>query len=182
MTGNNSSFEKLPIGVDATEVRLSNPDKQTIFYQLLQAGFDNTPNPPAIKQGIEIFREYRSSDKQVISSTTLGAEIEVRIQVRALDNQYLSNIAIMDLLPGGFEVVRDSVNSETVAYADVREDRVIFFTSLNPEAKEIVYRIKGISTGQFTVPAIFAESMYNNNVKARGDAATITVNPVDTTK
>ena len=92
-----------------------------------------------------------------------------------MDNQYLSNIAIVDLLPGGFEVVMDSVTSDDLEYTDVREDRVVFFTSLSSDAKEIVYRIKAINTGTFTVPPIFAESMYSPSIKAQSAPAKITV-------
>ena len=174
LTAVSDKYQQVNVDTQAKGVVISNPDKQTLFYQLTEAGFDKTPLPDVIKQGIEIYREYRSFNK-VIDSTTLGTEIEVHIQVRALDNQYLSNIAIVDLLPGGFEVVMDSVTSDDLEYTDVREDRVVFFTSLSSDAKEIVYRIKAINTGTFTVPPIFAESMYSPSIKAQSAPAKITV-------
>ena len=175
LTSTKSAYAKADIDMDAKDATISNIDKHTLFYQFIQAGFDKTPAPDVIKQGVEIFREYRTADKSVIQSTTLGTEIEVHIQIRALDNQYLSNIAIVDLLPGGFEVVRDSVDSDHVDYTDAREDRVVFFLSLSPDNTEIVYRIKAVSTGTFIVPPVFAESMYNPAVKAQGPASTMLV-------
>ena len=111
----------------ATAGIFNNPNKRSYFYQLTQSGFDKTPSAIALQKGIEIYREYRDTQGNVVNSTTLGAEIEVHIQTRALDNQYISNTAIVDLLPGGFEVVRDSVKAEYLNYIDIREDRVIFF-------------------------------------------------------
>lgn len=152
---------------NATALRLSNPEKQKVFYQLTEAGFDKTNDKrTSVAEGMEIFREYRDSKGQVVQEASLGSEIEVRILARAKGDHYLSNIAIIDLLPGGFEVVSDSVTLDKVAYADVREDRVVFFTSLDKEFTELKFRIKAISRGRFGIPSIFAGSMYDPKVKA----------------
>jgi alpha-2-macroglobulin len=175
LISSNSNFEKVAVDDRTKEVILTNPDKQTLFYQLNQSGFDKDPSISAMKQGIDIFREYRSLADEVIHSATLGQEIEVHIRVRALDNNYLNNIVIVDLLPGGFEVVADSISTESLEYTDVREDRVNFFTSLTPDAKEIVYRIKAINTGLYMLPPAFAESMYDPGIKAQTVADQIRV-------
>jgi uncharacterized protein YfaS (alpha-2-macroglobulin family) len=170
LTTTNNNYEKVEVDADAKQISFNNPVKQTYFYQLTQSGFDKQLATKESKKGLEIYREYRDLKGNVITNTELGSEIEVHIQVRSTENSYLSNIAIVDLLPGGFEVVRDSVNRENVEYADVREDRVVFFTGVDSSAKEIVYRIKAINKGVFTVPAILAESMYDPNTRANGVA------------
>jgi uncharacterized protein YfaS (alpha-2-macroglobulin family) len=169
------TYQKVSIDTNVLQISLSNPENQTFFYQLVQAGFDkNLPTAP-VKQGMEIFREYRDEKGNVIQSTPLGSEIEVHIQIRALDDNYFSNIAIEDLLPGGFEVVRESVKTDTMDFSDAREDRVNYFGSIDSTAKEIVYKIKAINPGKYVVPPAFAESMYNPSVKAHGAASEITV-------
>lgn len=169
------NYQKVSIDTNVLKISLNNPEKQTFFYQLVQAGFDkNLPTSP-VKQGMEIFREYRDEKGNVIHSTPLGSEIEVHIQIRALDDNYFSNIAIEDLLPGGFEVVRESVKTDTMDFSDAREDRVNYFGSIDSTAKEIVYKIKAINPGKYVVPPAFAESMYNPSVKAHGAASEITV-------
>ena len=171
----NANYQKVDIAANVKKITLNNPDKQNFFYQLVQAGFDKTIPTTPVKQGIEIFREYRDDKGSVINSTTLGSEIEVHIQIRALDNKYLSNVAIEDLLPGGFEVVRDSVKVDTMDFADAREDRVNYFGSVDSTAKQIVYKIKAINTGKYTVPPAYAEAMYNPETKARGTASEFTI-------
>jgi uncharacterized protein YfaS (alpha-2-macroglobulin family) len=170
-----NSDSKVSLDEQVKKIIFKNPDQQRLFYQLTQAGFDKELPKKASNQGIEIYREYRNKQGDSIKETTLGAEIEVHIQVRALDNSYLTNIAIVDLLPGGFEVVRDSVRSEQVEYADLREDRVVFFTSLGSHTQELVYRIKAINTGKYTVPPILAESMYNPSLHSNGAVSSMTV-------
>ncbi len=171
----NANYQKLSIAPDVKQISFNNPEKQTIFYQLIQAGFDKTIPTAPLKQGMEIHREYRDAKGNVINSTTLGNELEVHIQIRSVDNSYLTNIAIEDLLPGGFEVVLDSVKADTMDFADAREDRVNYFGSIDSTTKEIVYKIKAINTGKYVVPPAYAEAMYNPATKAIGAASTITI-------
>lgn len=171
----NDNYQKTTLDTDTKQIRFDNPGKETFFYQLLQSGFDKTLPKEPVKQGIEIFREYRNAQGKVINATTLGNEIEVHIQIRTLDNEYLTNIAIEDLLPGGFEVVNDSVKTDNMDYFDIREDRVNFFGGIDATAKAIVYKIKAVNVGKYTVPPAFAESMYDPTTFARGVVSEITV-------
>ncbi len=119
---------------------------------MLQAGFDKELKYPCINQGIEVYREYRNADDKVVSSAQLGDEIVVHVRARALDNQYHDNVALVDFATGGFEVIRDSITLQNMDYADIREDRILFFGSVNPDSKELVYRIKATTLGKFTTP------------------------------
>jgi uncharacterized repeat protein (TIGR01451 family) len=160
---------------DTLNVIFGNPKHLNFFYQLTQAGFDKTLPKEPLQQGLDVYREYRDKEGKAVETVVLGNEIEVHIQIRALDNRDHNNIAITDLLPGGFEVISDSVTATNMDYADVREDRVVFFGSADPAAKEIIYRIKATNIGRYTIPAILAESMYDAQVKAQGIAGTITI-------
>lgn len=171
----NANYQKIDIDNQVKQILFNNPTKHRYFYQLMQSGFDKTVPTTPIKQGIELFREYRDAKGNTIQSTSLGSEIEVHIQIRALDASYLSNIAIEDLLPGGFEVVRDSVKTGTMDYVDLREDRVNFFGSIDATTKELVYKIKAINPGKYIVPPAYAESMYDPATKARGIASEIII-------
>jgi uncharacterized protein YfaS (alpha-2-macroglobulin family) len=171
----NANYQKTTLDTGVMQIRFDNPEKKTFFYQLMQSGFDKKLPTEPLKQGIELYREYRDAQGHAVTSTSLGSELEVHIQIRALDNDYLTNIAIEDLLPGGFEVVSESVKNNNMDFFDIREDRVNFFGSLDANAKEIVYKIKAVNIGIYTVPPAFAESMYDPSLMARGIASKITV-------
>lgn len=174
-----NGFARADIAEGISRLEFGNPDKQAFFYQLMQSGFDLEVSDKVIKNGMEIYREYRSlQNSDVIDKTELGSEIEVHIVVRALSDTWLNNIAIVDLLPGGFEVVSDSLRKNQVDYADIREDRVVFFTGFSSETKEIVYRIKATNVGEYSVPGIMAQSMYNPAVVARGEGGKMVVTRV----
>ncbi len=147
------------------------------FYQTVEAGYDATLPSKAVSNGLEIERVLVTAvnDEEV----RLGDPIKVRLRVRSLVGRELSNVAIVDLLPGGFEIVGESlqpgVGSAGCDFVETREDRAVFFCTIGPMVKEIVYEIKPTACGEFTVPPAFVESMYEPGVHARGVAGKIRV-------
>ena len=152
------------------------------FFQVIEAGFDRqVPNQP-VTNGLEVYRELLGKDNHPAVTTHLGEPMHVRLHVRSLTSQSLSNVAIIDLLPGGFEVVDSSLHAgaSTIAgvdYVDLREDRAVFFATVPGSAIEIDYQIKSCNRGEFVVPPVFAGSMYDRSVQGRGVGGHITVMP-----
>ena len=98
--------------------------------------------------------------------------------VRSRDGARITNAAITDLLPGGFEIVQGGTAGTGCDYVDVREDRAVFYGNVDPAARTISYKIKATNRGEFVVPPPYAESMYDREIQARGLASKIKV--VDT--
>jgi uncharacterized protein YfaS (alpha-2-macroglobulin family) len=175
LAATDNDYQEANVDVGAKKIIFAGPTQMPSFYQFIQAGFDISGPQSVVKNGLEIDREYRDAKNNKLNAIGLGDEIEVHIQVRTTNHSFLNNIAIIDLLPGGFEVVRDSVTNSAVDYVDAREDRVIFFASVGPDMKEIIYRIKAINIGKYSVPAIVASSMYNPKIFAHNIASVIIV-------
>ena len=157
--------------------RMSGPGA---FFQVVEAGFDRQVSNQAVTNGLEVYREVLGKNSEAATQTKLGEQLHVRVHVRSLERQLITNVAIVDLLPGGFEVVDSSIHTGTCAtpgvdYIDVREDRAVFFVSAPTNALEIDYQIKSCNRGDFVVPPVFAQSMYDRNVKGRGVGGKITV-------
>ena len=140
------------------------------FYTNVQSGFNSVLPSEPLKQGLEIFREFVDDNNNVITKFEQGQEITVRLKVRSLKEDTLHNIAVVDLLPGGFEVIRSSVSrtahSWAADYVDIREDRVIYYGSFGRQITELNYKVKLTSSGDFVIPPSFAESMYDRTVRA----------------
>ena len=173
-------FPKVEFAAEAERLRIASPSDYTVFYQVTQAGFDLNLPTEEIKQRLEVQREYRDAKGNTVTTVTIGNELEVRVKLRSLDNSSLPNVAIVDLLPGGFEVVMDSLprsggSGWSPEYVDIREDRVVFFGSVDSTVREFSYRIKATNKGQYQIPPVFAESMYDRTVQARGLGAKLTV-------
>ena len=149
------------------------------FYQVVEAGYDAALPTQPVADGLEIFREFIDAKGEETHTARLGEPITVRLRIRSLRPNEFTNVAIVDLLPGGFEMAAGSlqpgVGSSGFDYVEVREDRAVFFGTIGPRVREVTYKIKPTNRGEFVVPPTFAESMYDRTVKARALAGRITV-------
>ncbi|MGQ0502729.1 MAG: alpha-2-macroglobulin [Panacagrimonas sp.] len=217
-------FPKADFGADATTLRFGNPSELPAFAVIAQSGFDLAPPKDAVRQGFEILREYTDASGKPASEVRQGEELSVHLKFRALGKDRYANVALVDLLPGGFELVVPPSSAQTqagqaspdnqaaeaaspdgedapedmpddapdgaptwacpvcqagtsapVAYADFREDRNVFYVSLGPDVREIVYRIKATNAGTFTVPPAFGEGLYRRDLTARSAGASLEV-------
>jgi uncharacterized protein YfaS (alpha-2-macroglobulin family) len=168
---------------NANAVRFASNRKLTgpgAFFQVVETGFDRHAPAESLTNGLEIYRELLGKSNEAVTRTHLGEPIHVRLHVRSLQRQPITNVAIVDLLPGGFEVIDSSARTgvsaiQGVDYVDVREDRAVFFVTAPTNALEIDYQIKSCNRGEFVVPPVFAQSMYDRNAKGRGVGGKITV-------
>ena len=131
-------------------------------------------------------------DGKVVS----GENILVKTYVDALDND-LQYFILEDMLPSGFEVVKDEQNFEIEGednykyydywdyrpwrwfYADkeYRDEKIAFFVTNVNDKMEFSYIIKAQMPGEYTVPAAQAYLMYYPEVG--GNSSTIRVNVSD---
>jgi len=170
-------------GGAAARLRFTNASPLAAWYVVDQAGYERDVAPSAIKNGLEIVRDYTDKNGNALSRVTLGEEIDVHVKIRATGGKGEGNVVIVDLLPGGFETVaepsqsfRQSSSTWSPAYTDVREDRVVIYGTATPDVKEFVYRIKADAAGTFVVPPAYGESMYDRRVQARAPGGgTLTV-------
>ena len=98
-------FPKVAFSDQARKVRVESMSGYPTYYQVTMAGFDKEPPKKEIKDRIEVQREYRDLKGNVITSIPIGSEVAVHVKMRSVDSGYHCNVAVVDLLPGGFEVV-----------------------------------------------------------------------------
>jgi hypothetical protein len=176
-------FARAEFPPDAHALRIASDSRDTVFYQVLQAGFDEALTAEPIANGLEVQREYRNAAGAVVTRATLGEELMVHLRIRGIGEQPHQNVAVVDLLPGGFEIVRaaglrsgDLPGSDwRVDYADIREDRLLLFGTIGSAVSTFVYPIKATNAGRYLVPPAFAESMYDRRLQAQGVGGEIAV-------
>lgn len=106
---------------DAKKLLLSSGSPMRTYYQIMQSGYDLKVSTDVVKQKLEVLREIVGSDGKPIKEVKLGDEAEVHIKLRSLGKgSQLWNLALVDLLPGGFEVV---VNPPTQADDDSDDEK-----------------------------------------------------------
>jgi uncharacterized protein YfaS (alpha-2-macroglobulin family) len=164
---------KTEVPYGSLAVRLSNPTGNTVYYQVIQSGFDLSPPTETTKAGIEAFREYTDVNGKPLATIPVGAEVKVHVKIRTVDAKkpVVGNVAIIDMLPSGFEIVYDRAadtplgdGSLKVDYVEPREDRVLIFCTAEAAVKDFVYTIRSTNRGTLAIPPVFAESMYDKKI------------------
>jgi hypothetical protein len=154
----------------------------TSFYYLVsRSGYDDVKEVEPLSSKIEVLRQYLDSDGNNIENPKRGTDYEAVIKVRSLTGKTEQNIALTDLFPGGFypdlESVRKNAGYKKAEYIDVREDRAVFYFDASPEIKTFKYKVRAGFEGDFTIPSIQAESLYDINLNAVTKQGKISVNP-----
>jgi hypothetical protein len=89
----------------ASAVRFEASGPFGAYWVLAEGGFDlQVPEKPE-SHALEIFRTYEGADGKPATSVKLGDEITAVVRVRTLGRPRVSHLAVVDLLPGGFEPV-----------------------------------------------------------------------------
>lgn len=167
-------FASMKFAVESATVRAVS--SAPIYWQLSQAGYDSGLPTKVIRQGLEVTRQYLDKDGNEVTSAKRGDELTVRLRARSLEG-WVNEVAIVDLLPAGFEVQRDSVRGGRwdEGYTDVREDRVVLYRNFDTTVKTYDYKVKVTAAGSFTIPPAYAEAMYDRALKARSLGGRFTV-------
>ena len=177
---------------DAGTVRLKlgNDSALTTWYAVTQSGFDRVPPATELKSGLEVLREYTGADGKPATNVKIGDELTVRLSLRAMaldgkdpGSAHVGAVALTDLLPGGFEPVQQrdangaasTVSGPALAFADVREDRVVIYASAGNAVQTYSYRIRATNAGEFVVPPAWAQGLYEGERQARSLAGKVVV-------
>lgn len=91
-------------------MRFVNHGTRPAWYSLTQAGYDRVPPTSTIKDGLEIVREYTDDAGKPVTTVHLGQTVNVHLSLRALGDRAVGDVAIVDILPGGFEIVHPAAS------------------------------------------------------------------------
>jgi uncharacterized repeat protein (TIGR01451 family) len=165
------NFPSIAFSDQAKELNIENKADLSLYYQMVQGGFDTSIPEKRVSEGIEIYREFKDKNGDEVDKVSLGDEVYVHLKIRSINKQTLYNIAVVDMLPAGLEAVPTSVRDNAAGtwnpdYTDIREDRLVVFGTLTPSVKEYIYTVRAINRGTFIVPPLYAESMYDRSIYA----------------
>lgn len=177
-------------GAGTVKLKLANETALTTWYAVTQSGFDRTPPTTELKSGLEVLREYTGADGKPVTRVKVGEEITVKLSLRGMAMSgkdpgaaYVGSVALTDLLPGGFEPVQQrdangvasTVSGPAMAFANVREDRVVIYVSASNAVQTYSYRIRATNAGEFVVPPAWAQGLYERERQARSLAGKVVV-------
>ncbi|MCW8850946.1 MAG: MG2 domain-containing protein [Melioribacteraceae bacterium] len=131
---------------------------------------------------------YNYKNKKLISDGRFkqGDLIVCKISLTG-GSKSAQNIAISDLIPAGFEIENPRLSTSTnfnwkvdfklhADYMDIRDDRLILFTNLYANLTyDFYYMLRVVNKGEFQLPPIAAEAMYDREFHSFNGAGIITV-------
>ena len=170
-----SEFDSVAIDVDK--------EKEGKLYLIMSSeGVRTNPTVSYGGNGLRIEREYvdREGDPVRFGSHALGDVVYTKVTVENTSDSDLRNIALVDRFAAGWEVENPRLSGANmpdwydrdekwnVDYMNIRDDRVEFFGDLEQDqTATIVYSARATLAGEYSVPPISAEAMYDPTIWAR---------------
>jgi uncharacterized protein YfaS (alpha-2-macroglobulin family) len=179
---------------DTLEMDVQSTNKERDLYLVISSeGVRKKPTVSYGGEGLEIEREFLGADAKPLDAENhrLGDLAYVRLTIRNTSNKSQQNVALVDRIPAGWEIEnpRHSQQNQQRAmqrfyskgqwkqdYVDIRDHKIAVFGNLGRrEERQVVYPVRATLAGEFTVPSVHAESMYDSDVWARKKRGSITV-------
>lgn len=156
------------------EVSVDIIGKGSAYYYWSAEGIPITDKVEEKDSGIVIRRDFLSKEGKPVDLNKVKQGDVLVVDIALSANEYLQNVAIEDLLPAGFEIENPRIQtSETLDWIkegaiepdhmDIRDDRIVLFTDVNDKG-HFRYIVRAVTKGDFVLPAVKAELMYNPNV------------------
>ncbi|MBT3219286.1 MAG: hypothetical protein HN348_09365, partial [Proteobacteria bacterium] len=142
--------------------------------------------------GLRLTRNYLNGDGAPLNLANhqLGDMVYAEIIVSNSSGERIQNIALVDRFPAGWEIenprlgrggdvdwMTDSAHETWDAdYMNLRDDRLELFGALERgQSRRVVYALRAVTAGYFTVPPLEAEAMYDPSLWAREKGRSITI-------
>ena len=137
---------------------------------------------------LQVRRSYYSESGVPIEDGIFqhGDLLVAEITIKALTDT-LENVAVVDVLPAGFEIENPRLESRAgVAwiskkgfqpdYMDIRDDRLIFFGKFRRQKRQkFYYALRAVTRGEFALPPVAAEAMYDPTKSSAASSGRIRV-------
>ena len=165
--------EKQAVKNGSNRVTVKNSGKGTIFVRVIMRGQPLVDNQAAQNQnlGMEVIYKNANGVPVDIASLIQGTEFfaEVKISNPGTKGD-LQRLALVQNIPSGWEIINhrmeaEGTNADPGDYQDVRDDRVNTYFDLPANRFKIIkIRLHASYAGQYMLPAIRCEAMYDNDV------------------
>ena len=174
---------------DGARIELNIEGEGSCYYYWSAFGIQRDSFIEEYERELQVRRRYFNKDGQELTGTFVHGDLIVsEITVKALTAN-LENVVVVDMLPTGFEVENPRLESRAGIpwlkaqdfkpdYIDIRDDRLIFFgTFPRQRERKFYYALRAVTQGEFTLPPIAAEAMYDPTKSAVTGSMSIKVVP-----
>jgi uncharacterized protein YfaS (alpha-2-macroglobulin family) len=98
---------RVPFTAGSRKLQFSNDSGVPAYYSITETGYDRQAPTTELRAGMEVLREFVDGAGKPVTKVVVGDEITVSLKFRAV-GKTVWNVALVDMLPGGFEPVLDT--------------------------------------------------------------------------
>jgi uncharacterized protein YfaS (alpha-2-macroglobulin family) len=173
------SFVTTELPVQSAELRLKNNKNKPVYIRFISQGIPLRGEEKEEEKVISMTVTYTFKDGTVIkdlSRYTRGTDIYIETEIRN-SGIYgnLEELALTQIVPSGWEIlnlrlqeIEDFSGFSKPDYQDIRDDRVYtYFDLASDEIKKFRIMVNTAYLGEYYMPGINCEAMYNNEVTAK---------------
>ncbi len=170
------------------KVTISIQGSGTCYFAWRAEGIPSALRVTESDQDISVRRRFLNDQGIPLNYNDIsqGQLVIAKITLKSL-NESLENVAVIDLLPAGFEIENPRLESRKSLnwlkadnylpdYLDIRDDRLVFYGDL-ARGREInfYYALRAVTAGTFRLPPARAEAMYNPEKSSVASGGVITI-------
>ncbi|MDR0835559.1 MAG: alpha-2-macroglobulin, partial [Tannerella sp.] len=178
----------LPLNPANGKVKIVNGQGGVLYTGISTKSRPLTDNNPEVNNNLKLEVSYTDVKGNAINVNNLGqgTDFYAVIKVSNISGQnHFQNIALTQIIPSGWEIINRNVYSSTdvekpenklFTYQDIRDDRVLTYFDLQiGKSKEFKISLQTSYIGDFILPAVLCEAMYDPTAYARTKAGRVSV-------
>ncbi|MBK6264398.1 hypothetical protein JKA74_05065 [Marivirga sp. S37H4] len=180
-----------------SQIHLNEPDKNAnitavnksggpLYARLIRQGIPIEGGELAAQKNLGIKVNYYDRDGAVldVASIKQGTDFKAVVTVNNPGTRgVLKELALTQIFPSGWEILNTRLNdeegvsnSDKATYKDIRDDRVLTYFDLKVgEKKQFTVLLNASYKGDYYLPAMQAEAMYDNSIYAALDGQWVKV-------
>ncbi len=175
---------------------VENKSAGPLYARLIQTGVPKRETVKPVKSNVDLLVKYINMDGKVIDISKIEQGTEFMIDMTVTNpntEDMLEHLALTVILPSGWEPNIDRMDApnrpdgtDVADYTDIRDDRVnmYFWLDQNDELRRSPWRkyrkhfrftVNASYSGNYYMPGVLCESMYDPEVVFRSDGKTVEV-------
>ncbi len=164
-------------GSNQTVASVKNEGNGVLFIRAIRRGQPLTGQEKPAEEGLRLSVTYTDRNGNVIDPNALDQGSDFFAEVSVFNpgtKGVYEDLALSQIFPSGWEILNDRLNEISGAtkkanyeYQDIRDDRVFTYFDLRPnERKKFKVALNATYAGQYYLPAVKVEAMYDDTISA----------------
>jgi uncharacterized protein YfaS (alpha-2-macroglobulin family) len=169
------------------DIKIKNKNKTALFAQIVYEYIPFIGEETEVESNISLKVVYKDMKGNILNIENIKQGTDFKAEVTVSNPGILGeykNLSITHIIPSGWEIINTRLSDFQSAaiidqpdYQDIRDDRIYSYTDLLPgKSKTFVVLLNATYAGEYYLPAIVCETMYDKSIFARKKGMWIKVN------